>query len=38
MGINLQGTIRPGEYTIAVTVKDAVGGQTCESKYTFVVE
>jgi hypothetical protein len=38
MGINLQGNIRPGEYTIAVTVKDAVGGQTCESKYTFVVE
>ena len=25
MGINLQKTIRPGEYTIAVQVKDAVG-------------
>jgi hypothetical protein len=38
MGINLQGNIHPGEYTIAVQVKDAVGGQTCEAKYTFTVE
>lgn len=38
MGINLQGNIRPGEYTIAVVVKDAVGNQQCESKYTFTVE
>lgn len=38
MGINLTPTIRPGEYTIAVAVKDAVGGQTCEAKYTFTVQ
>ena len=38
MGINLTPTIRPGEYTIAVQVKDAVGGQVCEEKYTFTVE
>jgi hypothetical protein len=38
MGINLQGNIRPGEYTIAVQVKDAVGGQNWESKHTFTVE
>jgi len=38
MGINLQNTIRPGEFTIAVSVKDGVGGQTAESKHTFKVE
>jgi hypothetical protein len=38
MGINLQNTIRPGEYTIAVQVKDAIGNQSHESKYTFTVE
>jgi hypothetical protein len=38
MGINLTPTIRPGEYTIAVQVKDAVGSQTLESRYTFTVE
>jgi len=38
MGINLTPTIRPGEYTIAVQVKDATGDQTCETKYTFTVE
>jgi hypothetical protein len=38
MGISLQGNIKPGEYTIAVAAKDAVGGQSYESKYTFVVE
>jgi hypothetical protein len=38
MGISLQSNIRPGDYTIAVTVKDAVGGQTFEGKYTFTVE
>ena len=38
MGINLTSTIRPGEYTISVQVKDAVGGQTSDSKYTFTVE
>ena len=38
MGINLTANIRPGEYTIAVQVKDAGGGQTYEAKYTFTVE
>jgi hypothetical protein len=37
-GITLQPTIRPGEYTIAVEVKDAVGKQTHEAKGTFVIE
>lgn len=38
MGLNLQKNIRPGEYTIAVTVKDAVGNQNYEGKYTFAVQ
>jgi len=38
MGINLQSTIRPGEYTIAVQAKDAVGKQEFEGKYKFTVE
>jgi hypothetical protein len=38
MGINLQKTIRPGEYTIAVQAKDAVGGQTYEAKFPFTIE
>jgi len=38
MGINLTPTIRPGEYTITVQVKDAAGGQTFEEKHTFIVE
>ena len=37
-GITLQPTIRPGEYTIAVQAKDAVGNQTYEAKGTFSVE
>jgi hypothetical protein len=37
-GLNLQKTIKPGEYTIAVQVKDAIAGQTFETKQTFVVE
>ena len=37
-GINLANNIRPGEYTIVVAVKDAVGGQSYESKQTFTVE
>ena len=36
--VSLQGNIRPGEYTIAVQLKDAIGAQTVESKYTFTVE
>lgn len=38
MGINLTPTIRPGEYTINVQVKDAIGGQSYETKFTFTVE
>ncbi|MBZ5624398.1 MAG: hypothetical protein LAQ69_37730 [Acidobacteriia bacterium] len=37
-GITLQPNIRPGEYTIAVQVKDAVGNQTYEAKSTFTIE
>jgi hypothetical protein len=38
MGISLQKTIKPGEYAIGVQVKDAIGGQTYESKFTFTIE
>jgi hypothetical protein len=37
-GITLQPNIRPGEYTIAVQVKDAVGNQQYEAKGTFTIE
>jgi hypothetical protein len=37
-GITLQPNIKPGEYTIAVAVKDAVGNQTHEAKGTFTIE
>jgi len=33
----LQGNIRPGDYTIAVAVKDALGNQAGETKQTFTV-
>jgi hypothetical protein len=38
MGITLQKNMRPGEYTIAVQVKDAIGSQAHEAKATFTVE
>jgi hypothetical protein len=38
MGINLQKNIKPGEYAIAVTAKDAVGGQSYEAKFPFTIE
>ena len=38
MGINLLKNTTPGEYTIAVTITDAVGKQTYETKQTFTVE
>jgi hypothetical protein len=38
MGINLLAKTTPGEYAIAVTVTDAVGKQTYETKQTFTVE
>lgn len=37
-GITLQPNIRPGEYTIAVQAKDAVGNQTVEAKATFTIQ
>lgn len=37
-GLNLQKNINPGEYTIAVQVKDAIGNQTYEMKKNFTVE
>ena len=38
MALNLLAKTTPGEYTIAVTVKDGVGSQSVESKHTFSVE
>jgi hypothetical protein len=38
MGINLLANTKPGDYTIAVTITDAVGKQTYETKQTFTVE
>jgi hypothetical protein len=38
MGLNLLPNTRPGEYTIVLTVKDAISGQSVESKHTFAVE
>lgn len=38
MGITLQKNIAPGEYTIAVQAKDAIGNQAFEQRYTFVIE
>ncbi|MGP8245726.1 MAG: hypothetical protein ACLQVN_14555 [Bryobacteraceae bacterium] len=37
-GLNLDKNIRPGEYTITITVKDGVGNQTCEARQVFTVE
>jgi hypothetical protein len=38
MNLDLQKTIRPGNYAIAVTVRDHAGNQTCEAKGAFTVE
>ena len=38
MNLDLQKTIRPGDYAIAITVRDHTGNQTCEAKGTFTVE
>ena len=37
-GLNLDQKIRPGRYAITITVKDAVGNQTCEARQAFTVE
>jgi len=38
MALNLLPNTKPGEYTIVISVKDAVGNQTVESKHSFTVE
>jgi hypothetical protein len=38
MGVMLQGKVKPGEYTLVVQVKDAVGNQSCEARQAFTVE
>lgn len=38
MGFTLLANTKPGEYTIAVTITDAVGKQTYNTKQTFTVE
>jgi hypothetical protein len=38
MALNLQKNIRPGEYTIAVMVTDAVASQSYDGKFTFTVQ
>ena len=38
MGINLLPKTTPGQYVIAVTITDAIGKQTYETKQTFTVE
>lgn len=38
MSLNLQKNIRPGEYALRVTVRDAVGNQSCEATEKFTVE
>jgi len=37
-GISLQKNFQPGTYTMAVAVKDAVGKQTFEGKFQFIVQ
>ena len=38
MGLNLLPGTPAGNYTVVVTVKDAVGNQSAESRHPFVVE
>jgi len=38
MNLSLQSNIRPGQYTIAITVHDHTGNQTCEAKGDFTIE
>jgi hypothetical protein len=37
LSLNLQKDLRPGEYTVVITVRDRVGNQTAESRQTFSV-
>ncbi|HZT28499.1 MAG TPA: hypothetical protein VFA33_01355 [Bryobacteraceae bacterium] len=36
--LSLQPTIRPGDYAIVVSARDAIGGQTFETRQTFSIE
>jgi hypothetical protein len=38
LNLNTRPDTKPGEYTILLTVKDNVGGQSNESKYSFRIE
>ena len=38
MSLELKGGVKPGEYTLVVSAKDAVGNQTCELKRPFTIE
>jgi hypothetical protein len=38
MGIELQAKIKPGDYTLVVQAKDAIGNQTCELRQAFTIE
>ena len=38
MGLNLLPSTRPGDYTMVIAVKDAVGGQSFEGKFPFTVQ
>jgi hypothetical protein len=38
MGIELQAKIKPGDYTLVVQVKDAIGNQTSEIREPFTIE
>jgi hypothetical protein len=38
LSLNLTPTVKPGEYTIVLTLRDGVGGQQAESRHTFLVE
>jgi hypothetical protein len=37
-GINLDKNVKPGEYTLVLSLRDAVGNQASESRHTFRVE
>ena len=38
MNLNLQSSIRPGQYTIVLTARDHTGNQICEAKEVFTIE
>jgi hypothetical protein len=38
LSLTLQPTIKPGEYTIVLAVRDGVGKQAAESRHSFVIE